>query len=485
MGRVGISTARAAREGNPILEEENQIQEVGNRIIPFAAPTVASGVDARVNAPAVAAVAAGATTAAVASPLHAASKGEATARSTSDATGATTAASSGGDLATFAATSATSAAASHADFVIRSVAPSAAVSLLEALTRATDAATAVAPLVTWRDDKDAGVDECCSREFWAAVAADDGAAAGDEDWILAVDSLGLWWLFGNLDGATANSVTAGEDDSGPGLCADSQLETQYVTTANDVEAGVTATVTGVATELEGAKKVAQCPTSHTGDELIEDSSECSPSHSCNEERYKDSQVFVSEFEARAPFLHFSLSEHAARVASSPNAGGASVISEIKYCDSNWKKVDYICSLFGQRFGVSVTRAMMYPDPALFDSHRARALLRKKLHGLVVAWSGVSPMHCFSRAILHVWCETSHIANLLQEAFPEVSSLLDMQEDVLMVLTVAEGHQGWPIFYESLYKVSGMPREGREWCLRTQHAHHPWFGINVKPCVRVV
>ncbi|CAI5497734.1 unnamed protein product [Closterium sp. Naga37s-1] len=117
-------------------------------------------------------------------------------------------------------------------------------------------------------------------------------------------------------------------------------------------------------------------------------------------------VFLSEFEARAPFVEFTLSEDAVKVASSPNAGGASVISEslsveyfvrhfgasdiisemeVQYCDSNWKKVDYICSLFGQRFGVSVTRAMMYPDPGRFDYHHAKALLRKKLHGLVVAW----------------------------------------------------------------------------------------------------
>ncbi|GJP40886.1 hypothetical protein CLOM_g551 [Closterium sp. NIES-68] len=198
---------------------------------------------------------------------------------------------------------------------------------------------------------------------------------------------------------------------------------------------------------------------------------------------EEKAVFLSEFEARAPFVEFTLSDDAVRVASSPNAGGASIISEslsveyfvrhfgasdiisemeVQYCDSNWKKVDYICSLFGQRFGVSVTRAMMYPNPTLFDCHRAKALLRKKLHGLVVAWSGISPMHCFSRAILHIWCETPEIATLLYQAVPSVCRELELQEDVLIVLTVAEGTHGWPIFYESLFNRHSLMAQSLAW-----------------------
>ena len=42
----------------------------------------------------------------------------------------------------------------------------------------------------------------------------------------------------------------------------------------------------------------------------------------------------------------------------------------------------MCTIFGQRFGVSVTRAMMFPDPRLFTVQHAEALLFKKLYGLV-------------------------------------------------------------------------------------------------------
>ncbi|CAI5982198.1 unnamed protein product, partial [Closterium sp. NIES-64] len=445
----------AAQPRNPIQLVENHIP---HQILEVEENQTASGAGVQADVPAVAAVAP-----AVASPLRGTPQGEATSPSNSRATGVTSssctreadvtsasaapaasgattdAGATSAPLATAAtaataAPHATAAVVSHADFIIRAVAPSAGVALWDALRRATDAAaTAVVSLHTWQAEDCADVVEACSREFWAAVTADD--AGEEEDWILAVDSLGLWWLFGHLDTNIGDNVGSGSTCAQPGLTSPEEeysdltlnKESQLENPGEGVNEGV------IVAEAAGAEQLEQLEQRGQQDGCTSDTHRQERPEGCYAVR-----VFVSEFEARAPFLHFSLSEHAARVAASPNAGGASVISEslsveyfvrhfgatdiisemeIKYCDSNWKKVDYICSLFGQRFGVSVTRAMMYPDPALFDSHRARALLRKKLHGLVVAWSGISPMHCFSRAILHVWCETSHIANLLQDAFP--------------------------------------------------------------------
>lgn len=56
--------------------------------------------------------------------------------------------------------------------------------------------------------------------------------------------------------------------------------------------------------------------------------------------------------------------------------------EVEYWSSNWKKVDYICTLYGERVGVSVTRAMSYPNPNSFSTEIAYRLLHKKLYGLV-------------------------------------------------------------------------------------------------------
>jgi hypothetical protein len=115
------------------------------------------------------------------------------------------------------------------------------------------------------------------------------------------------------------------------------------------------------------------------------------------------QVLVGQFIALSSFLGFELGQDALRVRCESNAGGTSTISEslsveyfarrfqakdvvtemeVEYCSMNWKKVDYICTLYGRRVGVSVTRAMSYPDPDAFSPQAAYRLLHKKLFGLV-------------------------------------------------------------------------------------------------------
>eukprot|EP01018_Ginkgo_biloba_P011303 Gb_31383 [translate_table: standard] len=179
-------------------------------------------------------------------------------------------------------------------------------------------------------------------------------------------------------------------------------------------------------------------------------------------------ILVGHFRAFLSFRHFGLGPDALRVRTECNAGGTSTISEslsveyfvrrfqakdivtemeVEYCSLNWKKVDYICTLYGQRVGVSVTRAMSYPDPDLFSPEMANRLLHKKLFGLVVAREGVADKHCFSQCILHVWCETEKTARLLEAEYAEVSQELEITDDVIMVLTVADGLHAKPIFYE--------------------------------------
>lgn len=184
------------------------------------------------------------------------------------------------------------------------------------------------------------------------------------------------------------------------------------------------------------------------------------------------QVLVGQFKAFSSFLHFMLGQDATRVRTESNAGGTSTISEclsveyfvrrfqardivtemeVEYCSFNWKKVDYICTLYGQRVGISVTRAMSFPDPKDFSAQMAYRLLHKKLFGLVVARHGVSKRHSFSQCILHVWCETQQTADLMQREYDAVSRELDIADDVVMVLTVADGYHARPIFYESLLR----------------------------------
>eukprot|EP00898_Chlorokybus_atmophyticus_P001083 jgi/Chlat1/1976/Chrsp158S02277 len=171
-------------------------------------------------------------------------------------------------------------------------------------------------------------------------------------------------------------------------------------------------------------------------------------------------------------VRFRLGAAACRVAFEPNAGGASAISEalsveyfmrrfsacnvvpemeVAYYDSNWKKVDYVCEMFGRRVGVSVTRAMAYPSPHLFDAASARHLLNKKLNGLVIARAGISACHSFSLCVLHVWCETRRIANIMHAEYASTARALGVIGDVVVVLTIAEGPLLKCIYYETSEK----------------------------------
>jgi hypothetical protein len=162
-----------------------------------------------------------------------------------------------------------------------------------------------------------------------------------------------------------------------------------------------------------------------------------------------------------------LGDDATRVYHEPNAGGASVVSEalsveymhrrarasqtvpemkIQYSFYNWKKIDYICTISGERIGVSVTRAMGYPDPSFFSMEDAVRLGNKKLYGMVLARSGVSECHNYNRSILHVFCQSQEIAILMQEAFRGIidadrSLQQDLTDHIVIILTIASSIPG--------------------------------------------
>ncbi|KAF0720669.1 Aste57867_94 [Aphanomyces stellatus] len=165
---------------------------------------------------------------------------------------------------------------------------------------------------------------------------------------------------------------------------------------------------------------------------------------------------VDAFERYVSTRAFRLGRDASLVFSEPNAGGQSVVSEalsmeymhqlfgavdvvtemqIEYWSPNWKKVDYLCSIRGERVAVSVTRAMTFQG-STFGLAESRALLRKKLHGLVVAKSGVCVSQRYVKSILHIWCQTHAMADLLAQCYADVVVSLDITENVVLIATVA-------------------------------------------------
>jgi hypothetical protein len=151
-----------------------------------------------------------------------------------------------------------------------------------------------------------------------------------------------------------------------------------------------------------------------------------------------------------------------------NAGGNSSISEgysIDYFQSrfeatdvileksvqywiDYKMVDFICTINNERVGISIVRGMHYINPALFTIEDARRLIRKKLEGLIVARNCVCDHHSFDKSVLHVWCQTQRIADLIQEAFHELNEdnkdYLQIKGSIVILTTVCD----LPIIYNN-------------------------------------
>ena len=111
---------------------------------------------------------------------------------------------------------------------------------------------------------------------------------------------------------------------------------------------------------------------------------------------------------------------------------------------NYKKVDYLCSIYGQRIGISVKRAVNREimlqlkelkrkdarnlTDATFTRTEADRFLDSAIRGLIVARRCVFQDHDFSKSILHIWCPSKRIACLIKEAF-EAFDVEDMDSEV--------------------------------------------------------
>jgi hypothetical protein len=154
------------------------------------------------------------------------------------------------------------------------------------------------------------------------------------------------------------------------------------------------------------------------------------------------QIFIDVYETKSPKIHMSnFCKAARRGLVTANAGSKNAIRsesmsinylterfsitnvflemEVMYNYSNAKICDFVCTMYGRRVGVSVTRAMNYPLPEDFTKEHAYILLKKKLYGLVMSRQNVAEEHSFNLCFLHVWCKTQHIADCLATVYPQV------------------------------------------------------------------
>ncbi len=199
-------------------------------------------------------------------------------------------------------------------------------------------------------------------------------------------------------------------------------------------------------------------------------------HDCEITHDYSHSVVIDEYDLPTKI---QISPTAQRSLDVTNAGGKSEVSEAISMDYferifhahdiilemeveywiDYSMVDYVCtidsSLDPRRVGVSVTRAMGYKkkgipqkvtdadkgkylDESVFTREDANHLLRKKLYGLIVSRNAVSDKHSFYRSVLHVWCQSHRIAEMLREEFGkfDINDFgLDIQGTVILLLTV--------------------------------------------------
>lgn len=191
-------------------------------------------------------------------------------------------------------------------------------------------------------------------------------------------------------------------------------------------------------------------------------------HMLANENAKCNHSYVNRMYPAVSRDKFNLCADARKVLNDPNAGGNSVFSEalscellhrlynaqdvrtemeIEYVFDNWKICDYLITIYGQRVGVSVTRAMKYPDPGEFTLDDATELLERKLHGLILARNGVCDCDSWFKSYLHIWCQTDRIAHLLTKAYSQVDASLT---DSVIV--------GCTVIYNSNYLFAGVRRK---------------------------
>lgn len=91
-------------------------------------------------------------------------------------------------------------------------------------------------------------------------------------------------------------------------------------------------------------------------------------------------------------------------------------------------------------GVSVTRAMGFPDSSQFTQENAKRLLYKKIYGLYIAQKCITKAQSFDLGILHVLCQDSSVSKIVQDEFAKFDFEIfngDINCKILLHLTTCE------------------------------------------------
>lgn len=127
---------------------------------------------------------------------------------------------------------------------------------------------------------------------------------------------------------------------------------------------------------------------------------------------------------------------------------------------DYKMVDFITSIIDDstdlfeeiRIGVSVTRAMLPPGKEDTDVSEefGQELLDKKISGLIIARNGVLKQNTFFRSVLHIWCQTRKIIDVVEKAARSLNPKkygLHMKSSFCVLLTLCPDPKLYTNYYD--------------------------------------
>jgi hypothetical protein len=157
-----------------------------------------------------------------------------------------------------------------------------------------------------------------------------------------------------------------------------------------------------------------------------------------------------------------LTDGGQEILSDGNAGGSSIYSEIfafevlarcemaelvkteneiLYDDPNGKKTDLLVNVNGVHLGVSVTRAVGWPQDDPWSPEQARELLEDKFGDIQQSSANVSNANAWAKQILHVIAFSAEHADSVAQAY-EYTLGTGLVKDTLLMVTVTDGEDGF-------------------------------------------
>ena len=178
-------------------------------------------------------------------------------------------------------------------------------------------------------------------------------------------------------------------------------------------------------------------------------------------QYLDNAI---DFTARPMFDVMLLSAGGQEIFADGNLGGSSLYSEIfayevlYRCEgaallktegeiiyqTMGKKTDILVDIDGQRVGVSVVRAMSFPEGAPYPVMQAYDVLEGKLADILESSVNVAPQDAWPKQILAVVAQTQDHADAIEAAYAMVDAAT--KADTIVYVTVTEGDDDF-IYYE--------------------------------------